>query len=106
MQTRYYVGINFILDTKQIRFHNFFIVLWMTEAELAYRMVTVSITKTIQCKSQIYMSSHTIYCSLSVEYKNDSANERINSEIFPLTALNFQFVMKEKVNVYVEPLCI
>lgn len=47
------------------------------------------------------MSSHTIYCSSSVEYKNDRANERINSEIFPLNALNFQFVMKEKVNVYV-----
>jgi len=52
------------------------------------------------------MSSHTIYCSASVEYENNSANEGINSGIFPLTALNFQFVVKEKVSVYVEPLCI
>ena len=49
------------------------------------------------------MPPHTIYCSACVEYKNDRANEQINSEIFPLTALNFQFVMKDKVSVYVEP---
>jgi len=52
-QTRYDLGIDFILDTKQSRFHHFFVVLWMTEAELAYKMVSVSITKTIQCKSHI-----------------------------------------------------
>jgi len=52
------------------------------------------------------MSSHSVYCFASVEYKNNRANERINSEIFTLPALNFQFVMKDKVSVHVEPLCI
>jgi hypothetical protein len=60
-QTRYDLGIDFILDTKQSRFHYFFVVLWMTEADLAYKMVSVSITKNIQCKSHIYhLILHTI----------------------------------------------
>jgi len=58
MQKRYDLGINFILDTKQSRFHNFFIVLWMTGAQPAYKMVTVSITKTVQwsIKTTVHMN--------------------------------------------------
>jgi hypothetical protein len=112
MQTRYDLGINFILDTKQIRIHTICFVLWMSESELSFKMVCVH-NNTVQKSYIKYIYIYIYICHLIlftvqhlwiVKY-TVGMNEKIQ-RFFPLTALSFQFVMKEKVSVYVEPLYI